>query len=71
MHDNIIQIHNSAMWDRQYSMEYFPHSDIMWKYMEIFCGILSVPHNTIMDLNNVMNTILNITSNFLGSPTTI
>ena len=25
------------------------------KYMEILCGILSVPHNTIIDLNNVMN----------------
>jgi hypothetical protein len=21
---------------------------------QIFCGILSVPHNTVMDLNNVM-----------------
>ena len=24
------------------------------KYIEIFCGILSVPQNIVMDLNNVM-----------------
>ena len=28
----------------------------MWgKYMRIFCGILLVPCNIVMDLNNVMN----------------
>ena len=29
----------------------FPHSVLMWG---IFHGILSVPHNIVMDLNNVM-----------------
>ena len=26
----------------------------MWEYMEILCGIMSVPHNVVMDVNNVM-----------------
>ena len=30
-------------------------TDWMWEYQGIFCGILSVPQNIVMDLNNVMN----------------
>ena len=39
--DNIIQIHNIVMWNDQ-----------MWG---IFCGILSIPQNIVMNLNNVIN----------------
>ena len=31
-----------------------PHLDGMWEYMGIFYGILSVPHDIAMDVNNVM-----------------
>ena len=24
------------------------------KYPNIFCGVLSIPHNTVMDVNNIM-----------------
>ena len=48
---NIIQIHNNVLWDWLYFMEYSPHSIWMWR---IFYGILLVPQNTVMDLNNVM-----------------
>jgi hypothetical protein len=48
---NIIQIHNNVSWDWQYSMEYSPYSIYMWEFL----WILSVPHNVVMDLNNVMN----------------
>jgi hypothetical protein len=51
MHHNIIQIHNNVMWDWQYSTWYL---DGMWEYHGIFCGILSVSHNIVMDLNYVM-----------------
>ena len=48
---NIIHIHKSVLWDWQYSMEYFPHSIWIWR---IFHGIWWVPHNIVLDLNNVM-----------------
>ena len=38
-----------VMWDRQHFVKYFSHLND-----EIFHKILSIPHNTIMDLNNVM-----------------
>ena len=50
---NIIFIHNNVLWDWQYYMEYS-----MCKNVGIFNGILAVPRNTIMDLNNVMNSFL-------------
>lgn len=49
-HD-IIQIHNILLQNQQYSEEYFSHSVWMWG---ILYRILSVPQNTIMDMNNVM-----------------
>ena len=54
---NIIQIHNSFLWDWQYSIKYsqmFIHSTWMWEYPRLFFGILLVPQNIVMDLNNVM-----------------
>jgi hypothetical protein len=50
---NIIQIHNKVLWDWQYFADYSSHSDWMWV---IFCKILSVPQNTVMNLNIVMKT---------------
>ena len=41
---NIIQIHNNVMWNIL----------IFNLNMGIFCIILSIPHNIVMDLNNVM-----------------
>ena len=54
MMHNIIQIHNNIAWDWQYYMEYskIPSWSI-WR-REIFYGIMSIPHNIVMDLNNVM-----------------
>ena len=48
---NIIQIHNNVLWDWQSSVEYSPYLVWMWR---IFHRILSVPHNIVMDLNNVV-----------------
>ena len=51
---NIIQIHNNAIWDWQFFTRYsrkFSHSNWMWR---IFCGVLSIPRNIVMDLNDVM-----------------
>ena len=48
---NIIHVHNNVMWDGQYYAKYSSHSVWMWG---ILCIILSVPHNIVMDLNNVM-----------------
>ena len=48
---NIIQIHNNALWDWQYFTKYSSHSGWMWK---ISCRILSIPMNTLMNLNYVM-----------------
>ena len=48
---NIIQIHNNVMWDSQYYAEYVPHLVWMWG---IYYRIMSIPHNTVMDMNNVM-----------------
>ena len=48
---NIIHIHNNVLWDWQCSIEYSPHLLWIWK---TFREILSVPHNTIMDLNYVI-----------------
>ena len=57
---NIIQIHNIVSWDWKYPMEYpriFPYPT--------YYGILSIPHNIIMDLNN--GTMLaDLTSSFYG-----
>ena len=49
---SIVQIRNSVMWDRQHSMEYSFYLDWIWG---IFCGIMLVPHNIVMDLNYVMD----------------
>ena len=48
---NIIQIHNNVLWDWQYSMEY---SSYFSPNVGIFHEILAVPHNIVMDLNNIM-----------------
>ena len=51
-HHNIIQIHNNVMHDRQYSIEY---STILTEYVKYSVHIImSIPHNTGMDLNNIM-----------------
>ena len=47
---NIIQIHKSVLGLTIFHI-IFPNSNCMWK---ILCGILSVPHNVVMDMNNVM-----------------
>ena len=47
-------------------MEYsiiFPHSIRMWG---IFCRILSVPQNIVVDLKNVMGLLMDIISYFLS-----
>ena len=53
---SIIQIHNSLMWTNNISKNILIFLFILklGKYMEIFCRILSVPHDIGMDLNNVM-----------------
>ena len=33
---------------------YISYSDCMGEYQEILCGILSISHNNVMDLNNAM-----------------
>ena len=48
---NIIQIHNNVWWDWQYYVKYSPCPNWMWG---IFHRILSFPHSTVMDMNNVM-----------------
>jgi hypothetical protein len=48
---SIIQIHNSVLWDWQYYGDVF----IFRLNVGIFCIIMSVPHNIVMDLNNVMH----------------
>ena len=48
---NIFHIHNNVLQDWQYSAEYFT---IQTKYEEYFAELLSIPHNIVMDLNNVM-----------------
>jgi hypothetical protein len=40
--------------DWQYSKEYSLYSDWMWVYLGIYCGLLWVPLNIVMDVNNVM-----------------
>jgi hypothetical protein len=50
---NITQIHNSVMWDKQYSTEC---SRIQIKYEGTFHGILFVSHYNVIDLNNGMLT---------------
>ena len=47
---NIIQIRNNVMWDCQYFAYYSPHSIRMW---EILCKLKSIPHNGVMNLNNI------------------
>ena len=58
---NIIHIYNSLMLDRRYSTKYsLLHIQIQYgKYQTIFYGMLSVPHDIVMDLNNVMLPIAN------------
>jgi hypothetical protein len=51
---NIIQIHNNVMWEWHYYTKYSSHSDWMW---EIFYKRMSVTHNIVMELNNVMSWI--------------
>ena len=48
---SIIQIHNNIMWDWQYTTKYSIYSYWLW---EKFHMTLSFPHNTIMNLNDVM-----------------
>ena len=43
--------HNIVLWDWHYFAKYSPHSNWMWG---IFYIIMSVPHNIVMDMNNVM-----------------
>ena len=43
----IIQIPNNVLWNREYSTEYS-------RRFPTFSSILSVPQNTVMDLNNLM-----------------
>ena len=47
-------IHNNVLWDRQYSSEYSHIQTEHEKSLEILCGILSIPLNIVMDLNNDM-----------------
>ena len=42
------------MWDCRYSTENSPHSDQTWEYPEI----LLIPHNIVLDLNNVICAIM-------------
>ena len=51
---NIIWNLNNILWDWQYFSEYSPHSAWMWG---IFRRILSVRHNIVLDLNNVMGSL--------------
>jgi hypothetical protein len=44
---------NNVLRDWHYAMEYSPYYVWIW---EIFCGIMSVPHNIVKDPNNVMYT---------------
>ena len=51
-----IHIHNNVLWDCQYVMEYsliFLCAIWMWEYHGLFHGIVSVPQNALMYLNNV------------------
>ena len=50
-HHNIIHIRNNVVRDWHYYAKYSTHSNWM---RGILCIILLVPHNTIVDLNNVM-----------------
>ena len=45
------------MWDWKYSMDYSPHL-VLRNIREMFCGLLLIPQNIVMDLNNVMNLLL-------------
>ena len=48
---NIIQIHKNVLWDSQY----FAKKPLTFcLHDEMFCKILSVPQNIVMDMNNVM-----------------
>lgn len=48
---NIIQIRNTVMWDWHCFAKYSSHLVRLWG---IFYRIISVPHNTITNLNNVI-----------------
>ena len=50
---NIIKIHNNVCGtdDIMKNMPTFNMND------EIFCRILSIPHNIVLDINNVMQTV--------------
>ena len=51
-HDhNIIQIHNIALWDWRYLVEYSLH--LVWTW-GLFYRIMSVSQKNVMDVNNAM-----------------
>ena len=51
---NITQLHKNDMWDLQYYAKYSPYFIWIWRN---FHGMLSIPHNIDMDLNNIMLTL--------------
>ena len=53
MSHDIIQIHNSVMWDWQYSTEHSIYS--IWMHGEIFYMIMLVAENIVVHLNNIMH----------------
>ena len=65
---NIIRIHSGVMWDWHYAMEYsyiFPHIQFECRtYLGIFHGILSVPQNIVMDMNNAMYLLITPTLSY-------
>ena len=64
-HD-IIHIHNSVMWDWQYLAQNSLHSCWMWG---IFHILMLVPHNTVIDLSNVLHSTTSVSlikSNHVG-----
>ena len=50
LHNIIIQIHNNVMWDWRYATN-IPDIQPKWG-PGAFCGILSVPQNIVLNLNN-------------------
>ena len=53
----IIKIHNNVPWDWKYSTQY-PQIFYIGMYMRIFHGIVLVPQNIVMDMNNITHTNL-------------
>lgn len=48
---NIIQVRSSVLWDWHYSTKYSSYSACVWR---MFCEILSLSQNIVMDQNNDM-----------------